>query len=142
MWNPPQLKYLSDLFRFPFFRDVYLGFGMCDISKESIHHICTKENGGNVAVIVVGGASESLDARPGSSRITLKRRKGFIRMALLTWYNFIIFALRGIKKKNIRQTTVKVLYSASALLTLDKSGTRLFCASVNIFQDHFVCFAT
>ena len=95
-----------------------------------------------VAVIVVGGASESLDARPGSSRITLKRRKGFIRMALLTWYNFIIFALRGIKKKNIRQTTVKVLYSASALLTLDKSGTRLFCASVNIFQDHFVCFAT
>ena len=139
--KPTSLKYLSDLFRFPFFRDVYLGFGMCDISKESIHHICTKENGGNVAVIVVGGASESLDARPGSCRITLKRRKGFIRMALLTGYIFIIFASLWNKKNNVRQT-VRALYSASVLLSSDKSGTRLFCASVTIFQDHFVCFTT
>ena len=57
---------------------------MCDVSKESIRHICTKEGSGNIAVIIVGGAAESLDARPGSCTITLKDRKGFIRMALLT----------------------------------------------------------
>ena len=72
------------LFRFPFFRDLFLSFGMCDVSKESIRHICTKEAGGNIAIIIVGGAAESLDARPGSCTITLKDRKGFIRMALLT----------------------------------------------------------
>ena len=72
------------LFRFPFFRDLFLSFGMCDVSKESIRHICTKEGSGNIAVIIVGGAAESLDARPGSCTITLKDRKGFIRMALLT----------------------------------------------------------
>ena len=72
------------LFRFPFFRDLFLSFGMCDVSKESVRHICTKEGGGNIAIIIVGGAAESLDARPGSCTITLKDRKGFIRMALLT----------------------------------------------------------
>ena len=72
------------LFRFPFFRDLFLSFGMCDVSKESIRHICTTEAGGNIAIIIVGGAAESLDARPGSCTITLKDRKGFIRMALLT----------------------------------------------------------
>ena len=112
--KPTSLKYLSDLFRFPFFCDVYLGFGMCDISKESIHHICTKENGGNVAVIVVGGASESLDARPGSCRITLKRRKGFIRMALLTGYIFITFASLWNKKRTLdrrlRLSTLRLFY--------------------------------
>ena len=92
---------------------------MCDISTESIRHICTREDGGNVAVIVVGGASESLDARPGSCKITLKRRKGFIRMALLTGYVFVIFTSSWSKKTT--REIVKALYPASVLLTLDKS---------------------
>ena len=43
-------------------------------------------------IIVVGGAAESLDARPGSDTLTLKDRKGFIRMALLTGYMMINYA--------------------------------------------------
>ena len=71
-------------FRFPLLRDIFLSFGMCDVSKESIRHICTKEGGGNIAVVIVGGAAESLDARPGSFTVILKDRKGFIKMALST----------------------------------------------------------
>ena len=57
---------------------------MCDVSKNSICYICTKEGGGNIAVVIVGGAAESLDARPGSFTVILKDRKGFIKMALST----------------------------------------------------------
>lgn len=39
---------------------------------------------GRAITIVVGGASESLDAEPYSLRLVLKRRKGFVKMALRT----------------------------------------------------------
>lgn len=71
---------------FPFLRDIMLALGFCDVSKQSIEYLCGKPEGGNAAVIVVGGAAESLDARPGSCIVTIKNRKGFIRMALKTGY--------------------------------------------------------
>jgi len=39
---------------------------------------------GRAITIVVGGASESLDSQPYSLRLVLKRRKGFVKMALRT----------------------------------------------------------
>lgn len=39
---------------------------------------------GRAITIVVGGARESLDAEPYSLRLVLKRRKGFVKMALRT----------------------------------------------------------
>jgi 2-acylglycerol O-acyltransferase 2 len=39
---------------------------------------------GRAITIVVGGAAESLDAQPYSMRLVLKKRKGFIKMALRT----------------------------------------------------------
>jgi 2-acylglycerol O-acyltransferase 2 len=39
---------------------------------------------GRAITIVVGGARESLDAQPYSLRLVLKRRKGFVKMALRT----------------------------------------------------------
>ena len=39
---------------------------------------------GRAITIVVGGARESLDAHPFSLRLVLKRRKGFVKMALRT----------------------------------------------------------
>ncbi len=41
---------------------------------------------GNAVVIVIGGATEALDAHPGMFELTLKRRKGFIKMALKHGY--------------------------------------------------------
>lgn len=72
------------MFKFPFLREIMLAFGLCDVSKESIQRICENKDGGNAAIIIVGGAAESLDARPGSCTVTLKDRKGFIRMAFKT----------------------------------------------------------
>lgn len=39
---------------------------------------------GRAITIVIGGARESLDAQPYSLRLVLKRRKGFVKMALRT----------------------------------------------------------
>lgn len=39
---------------------------------------------GRAITIVVGGARESLDAQPHSLRLVLKRRKGFVKMAIRT----------------------------------------------------------
>ncbi|XP_065644154.1 2-acylglycerol O-acyltransferase 2-A [Hydra vulgaris] len=81
----PRLLTLKLMLQFPFVREIYLGLGLCDVSKESIDYICGGSMGsGNAVVVIVGGAAESLDARPGSCTLTLKSRKGFIRMALLT----------------------------------------------------------
>uniref|UniRef100_A0A3P8V8S3 Acyltransferase n=1 Tax=Cynoglossus semilaevis TaxID=244447 RepID=A0A3P8V8S3_CYNSE len=49
-------------FRVPVFRD-YI------ISKQSLSYLVSHPDGGNVAVIAVGGAPESLDARPGALKL-------------------------------------------------------------------------
>lgn len=41
-----------------------------------------KPEGGNMLAIIVGGAQEALDARPGSCTLLLKNRKGFVRLAI------------------------------------------------------------
>jgi 2-acylglycerol O-acyltransferase 2 len=43
-----------------------------------------QEDMGRAITIVVGGARESLDAQPYSLRLVLKRRKGFVKMAIRT----------------------------------------------------------
>jgi len=56
--------------------------GLCDASKESCNYILEKGNGNSI-LLVVGGAKESLDARPSNEYIlTLKNRKGFVKIGL------------------------------------------------------------
>ena len=71
-------------FRWPFHRDFLLGLGLNDVSKESITHICTNKGKGNAAIIVIGGAAESLEAYPGNAKLKLKNRKGFVKIARKT----------------------------------------------------------
>ncbi|KAK2573404.1 2-acylglycerol O-acyltransferase 2-A [Acropora cervicornis] len=80
---------LTLVFKFPLYRDYLMAGGLCDVSKESIHHILTQQGTGNAVVIAIGGAAESLDARPGSYTLTLKNRKGFAKMALKTGANLV-----------------------------------------------------
>jgi len=68
----------------PFLRAYILFLGIVSVSKESIQWLMTKQGTGNAATIVIGGAAEALDAKPGNYDITLRRRKGFVRMALET----------------------------------------------------------
>lgn len=37
---------------------------------------------GNGVMIVVGGAAESLNAHPGTNDLTLKKRMGFVKVAI------------------------------------------------------------
>uniref|UniRef100_A0A8C9AHL3 Acyltransferase n=1 Tax=Prolemur simus TaxID=1328070 RepID=A0A8C9AHL3_PROSS len=78
----PHLMMLTLWFRVPFFRDYIMTSGLVTSEKESAAHILTRKGGGNLLAIIVGGAQEALDARPGGFTLLLRNRKGFIRLAL------------------------------------------------------------
>ena len=78
----PHLLTLSMNFNFPFIREYALSAGVCSVDKGSIEYILRKMGPGHSVIIVVGGAAEALEARPGSVILTLKERKGFIKLAL------------------------------------------------------------
>uniref|UniRef100_A0A8C0GH95 2-acylglycerol O-acyltransferase 1 n=1 Tax=Chelonoidis abingdonii TaxID=106734 RepID=A0A8C0GH95_CHEAB len=78
----PYLHILPFWFGCPFFRDYALSTGVVSASKKSVSHVLNNDRGGNVAVIVIGGAEESLDAHPGSLSLNILKRRGFIKMAL------------------------------------------------------------
>ncbi|KAI9808260.1 MAG: hypothetical protein M1825_004717 [Sarcosagium campestre] len=80
---------LDSNFRIPLYRDYALGMGLASVSRESCENILSKggangEGMGRAITIVVGGARESLDAQPRSMRLVLKRRKGFVKLAIRT----------------------------------------------------------
>ncbi|KAF1846000.1 diacylglycerol O-acyltransferase 2A [Cucurbitaria berberidis CBS 394.84] len=80
---------LDSNFRYPIYREYALRLGMASVSRESCENLLSKggtngEGMGRAITIVVGGASESLDARPGIVRLVLRRRKGFVKMAIRT----------------------------------------------------------
>ena len=85
----PHLLTLSVNFRFPFSRDYCMAFGVCSVDKDSIEYILQKMGPGHSVAIVVGGAAESLEARPGNFALTLKHRKGFVKLALRSGYVFV-----------------------------------------------------
>ncbi|TFY56842.1 hypothetical protein EVJ58_g7399 [Rhodofomes roseus] len=77
----PHLLTLASNFRMPFYRDILLAMGICSVSKQSCSNIL-KGGPGQAITIVVGGAAESLSARPGTADLTLRKRLGFIKIAI------------------------------------------------------------
>ncbi|KZF26877.1 DAGAT-domain-containing protein [Xylona heveae TC161] len=78
---------LDSNFRLPVYRNYLLAMGLASVSRESCQNILSKggpngEGMGRAITIVVGGARESLDAQPHSLRLVLKRRKGFVKLAI------------------------------------------------------------
>ena len=69
----PHLLTLESNFRAPFYRDILMLMGVCSVSKESCQNILG-QGGGSAITIVVGGAAESLSARPGTADLTLRKR--------------------------------------------------------------------
>mmetsp|Transcript_43174 Transcript_43174/g.100688 ORF Transcript_43174/g.100688 Transcript_43174/m.100688 type:complete len:434 (-) Transcript_43174:13-1314(-) len=70
-------------FRIPFFREYLLGLGVNDVSRASIEGNLKRSPGASV-MIVIGGARESLETAPGTNKLILGNRKGFVKMALRT----------------------------------------------------------
>ncbi|KAH9369571.1 hypothetical protein HPB48_020684 [Haemaphysalis longicornis] len=69
-------------FCFPFHRELYLAAGVCCASKEWLDWTLGSKPPGKAAVIVLGGNAEMLNAQPGSYKLYLNNRKGFVRFAL------------------------------------------------------------
>ncbi|XP_074839136.1 2-acylglycerol O-acyltransferase 2-B-like [Carettochelys insculpta] len=78
----PHLLMLPFWFRLPLFRDYIMSGGLVSSDKASVSYLLSREGGGQVAVIAVGGPPESLDARPGALSLQVLGRKGFIKAAL------------------------------------------------------------
>lgn len=72
---------LVNQFQIPFYRDYLMAMGVTTVVKKNLKMLLHK---GASIVIVVGGARESLMAKPGNNSIVLYRRKGFIKLALET----------------------------------------------------------
>ncbi|KRZ74695.1 2-acylglycerol O-acyltransferase 2-A [Trichinella papuae] len=70
-------------FLLPFRREYMLMLGAISCGRESVKYMLSKPAGGHAVVLAVGGAEEALEAHPGASRIILKSRKGFVRLALI-----------------------------------------------------------
>jgi 2-acylglycerol O-acyltransferase 2 len=83
----PGLKFnlvtLPQNFRIPLYRDFILQHGLISCSKSSCSNALSKQAGESI-VIVVGGADESLHAHPGTYELILKKRLGFIKLAIQT----------------------------------------------------------
>ncbi|KAI5358668.1 putative diacylglycerol acyltransferase [Septoria linicola] len=78
---------LDSNFRIPLYREYALRMGLASVSRESCENILSrggpnKEGMGRAITIVVGGARESLDAKPYTLRLVLRRRKGFVKLAV------------------------------------------------------------
>ncbi|EDW01696.1 2-acylglycerol O-acyltransferase 2-A [Drosophila grimshawi] len=91
----PKVGTLDQHFVIPFLRDLLRGWGLISVSKESLTYYLTKPNDpkhpnnrdgftSNAVAILVGGAQEALDSHPGKYILTLKNRKGFVKMAIRT----------------------------------------------------------
>nr|POE92235.1 diacylglycerol o-acyltransferase 2a [Quercus suber] len=80
---------LDSNFRIPLYRDHALRLGLASVSRESCENLLSKggpngEGMGRAITIVIGGARESLDAKPYTFRLVMKRRKGFVKLAIRT----------------------------------------------------------
>lgn len=77
---------LDQHFRIPLFREyAYLSGTVSSTAKSLNYQLSTKPAEpftGKATVLIVGGASESLECKPGTYRTLVKRRKGFIKIAL------------------------------------------------------------
>lgn len=76
-------------FTIPLYRDYLLRLGLASVSRESCENLLSQgglngEGMGRAITIVIGGASESLDAKPHHLKLVLRRRKGFVKLALRT----------------------------------------------------------
>ncbi|XP_077819974.1 diacylglycerol O-acyltransferase 2 isoform X1 [Macaca mulatta] len=78
----PYLATLAGNFRLPVLREYLMSGGICPVNRDTIDYLLSKNGSGNAIIIVVGGAAESLSSMPGKNAVTLRNRKGFVKLAL------------------------------------------------------------
>jgi len=78
----PHLLVLEQMFWIPFFRDLWSTTGSVAATKKGMESILLEKAGGQAAVLVPGGAPEALNCDKGEVRLILKKKKGFVKLAL------------------------------------------------------------
>uniref|UniRef100_A0A5F9D6F8 Acyltransferase n=1 Tax=Oryctolagus cuniculus TaxID=9986 RepID=A0A5F9D6F8_RABIT len=78
----PHLLMLPCWFHLPLFQDYIMSSGLVSSTKASAAYLLSRPEGGQVAVLVVGGALEALEAKPGGLSLRIRNQKGFIKLAL------------------------------------------------------------
>ncbi|KAI6186518.1 Acyltransferase [Aphelenchoides besseyi] len=73
---------LSVQYWFPIRRELLLFTNTISSEVSAIEHVLQMSDKGTVVALVPGGAAEALDSSPDCYRLTLKNRKGFIKVAL------------------------------------------------------------
>mmetsp|Transcript_39027 Transcript_39027/g.98360 ORF Transcript_39027/g.98360 Transcript_39027/m.98360 type:complete len:338 (+) Transcript_39027:68-1081(+) len=69
----------SFAFYIPIYREIILGGGFCDAARYSARRIIEQ---GHSLMLVPGGATEALYASPKEDILVLRKRRGFVRLAL------------------------------------------------------------
>jgi len=71
-------------FKIPLTRELLIMMGFGNASKASLQNALDKKIPGSSALLVTGGAKEAMYAHPHFSKLVLKQRKGFVKIALRT----------------------------------------------------------
>uniref|UniRef100_A0A8D0T0T0 Acyltransferase n=1 Tax=Sus scrofa TaxID=9823 RepID=A0A8D0T0T0_PIG len=78
----PHLLMLPCWFNLPIFRDYIMCAGLVSSDKASASYLLSRPQGGQVAVLSVGGPLEALEAKPGALTLRIRNQKGFVKLAL------------------------------------------------------------
>jgi len=84
---------LESNFKAPFIREYCLLHGLRSCARRAICALLRRP--GNAAVLFPGGASEAVETLEGHNRIVLRRRKGFVRIALESGAHLVPVACFG-----------------------------------------------
>ncbi|KAF6248759.1 diacylglycerol acyltransferase [Scenedesmus sp. NREL 46B-D3] len=124
-------------FKIPFMREFLLLHGVVDASKSACLMTLGKGSG-QAILLAVGGAQESLLARPGTYDIVLAKRKGFVRIALQTGAQLVpvigfgeneLYHMREVKPGSMRDKLQRFLKAAFGFTLPNAVGTGLFFGS-------------
>ncbi|KYN11146.1 2-acylglycerol O-acyltransferase 2-B [Trachymyrmex cornetzi] len=81
-----RLVTLDQHFKTPFLRDYVYSIGFCACSAKGIKYLLStppkSPYTGKAIIVVVGGAPEAMESLPDTYRIIIKKRKGFVKLAL------------------------------------------------------------
>ena len=111
-----------------------MSLGVIDVSRDSLEYNLTQKGAGHSVVIVVGGAAEIREMGFDSYALIMKRRKGFIKLALQTG---LVYDFSAFKPEDCHSSHVTVILSRSEARIFHgggggvklclKEGTRYFC---------------
>ncbi|XP_066145473.1 diacylglycerol O-acyltransferase 2-like [Euwallacea fornicatus] len=81
-YHKPHIVTLSQHYIMPFFREMALSLGGISAEAAAIDYVLKYPEGGHACILMPGGAQESYYCKPGQYKIILKKRKGFVKLAL------------------------------------------------------------